>query len=184
MKISANLTKDVAMIQMYLKTDIASIGLWNSNKMSWVNSEVENTSLTNFFESGDPRTESQIIASKTGSDGNFKVVLHLNEDISTEEGGMIYKKEKGISLNVDGQVCVGSPEWAGGSESGAIETNKVDVLLLPEGEYIVDAYSLLITDKSGNPKYIQFVFCLFTKEKYASTNSEIIRINKALSLQP
>jgi len=183
MKISADLTKDVATIGVYHQTDIACIGLWNSDKLSWVNPNIENTSLTNFIENGDPKTDGQIIATKTGSDGNFKVILHLNENLSTEESSLIYKQEKGISLSVNGQVCIGSPEWAGGSESSAIERNKVDVLLVPEGEYIVDAYSLLIADESGGPKYIQFVFCIFTKEKYVSINSEIKSTNRVLSLQ-
>lgn len=183
MKIIANLSKDMTRVESYLKTDIASIGIWNSNNMSWVDSRSEENCLNNYFSVGDKKTEGSIISTKTGSDGNFKVVLHLNENLTPEENNLIYKQEKAILFNVTNLVCIGSPEWAGVNENHAKEVNNIDLLELPTGEYVVDTYSLLIKDPSGNPKYIQFVFCIFSKEKYKSITSEIKTRDKVLSLE-
>lgn len=183
MNITANLTKDVSRVESFLSTDIANIGLWSSEGMSWVSSpEINSQDFDKYYSEGNSKAEGNIIATNTGSDGNYKVVLNLNQGLSEEDKNLIYKSEKAIVLNVTNKVCIGSPEWIGFGEEGAITRNSVDTLTLTPGQYIVDAYSLLVKDQSGNPKYIQFVFCIFTSEKYIKSDVEPRAVSKVLAL--
>ena len=183
MNITANLAKDVSRVESYLGTDIANIGLWNSEGLSWISSpEIKSQDFDKYYTEGNTKTEGQIIASNIGSDGNFKIILNLNQGLSEEDKKNIYKSEKSIILNVTGKIIIGSTEWVGYNESGAISRNMVDTLTLTPGQYIVDTYSLLIKDQSGNPKYIQLVFCIFTLEKYVKSDVEPRAISKVLAL--
>lgn len=174
MYIKANLSKDVGRIELFLGTDIASLAMWNSKGIAWVNSlDVYTHEFNLFFNQCQSKVENNLLGISTGSDGNFKVILNLNQGLSDQDVQFLYKSEKGISFVVDGPVCIGSPEWVGYAEKGAVERNMIDCLELPSGNYVVDAYSFLIKDPSGRPKYIQFAFSIFTQERYKQFNIEV-----------
>lgn len=184
MYIKANLSRDVARTESFLSTDIASLGLWNSNGMAWVSSsDIYFKEFNRFFDGGLDKAKDNLIAVNTGGDGDFKVVINLNQDLSEEDKKILYKSEKGISLQVDGLVGIGSPEWIGYNEQGAIKDNMVDMLEVPSGKYIVDAHSLITRKPTSEPQYIIFVFCLFTEEKYKKYNTLTKSISKVVSLK-
>ncbi len=184
MVIKANLLKDVGRVETFLKTDIASLGLWNSNGMSWVDSpEVFSKEFNLLFSAGQPKVENNLIGIDTGSDGNFKVIINLNNDLSDQDRQSLYKSETGILLEVDGAIRIGSLEWVGYAEKSAVEDNRIESLELPPGKYIIDAYSLLSKDPSGQPKFISFALSIFTEEKYKKLNKKIRSNNAILRLK-
>ncbi len=184
MKISADLSKDFSRVETSLSTDIASLGLWDSQGMQWVSSEeVESTDFATFFQSSNPKTAGHIIAAQTGTDGNFRVILYLNGDLSEADKKLVYKAQKAIHLTVTDKLLIGSPEGVGYQDESRISRNLVDVLVLPPGDYVVDAYSLLIRDAEGKPRYMQFAFCIFLKSEYPQPDVQPRNIGQILPLR-
>lgn len=161
MQIVINPQKDVCKVETYLKTDIASISLWDSQNSA--------TALT----------------LDTGSDGNFKVMINFSQNLfSEEEQKTVYKSEKGITVSLTGKFYLGSTEWLKSNQIEAAEKNLIDVINLPAGQYVIDAFSLLLNDNLGKPKYIQFAFCIFPINKYIkSAGVELHTVSNPISLK-
>lgn len=160
MKIEINPQKDICSLETYLKTDTGCISLWDSQD-----------------------NKSNLMV-ETGSDGNFKVIVNFNQNLSLEDQKNVYKSEKGISLSLVGKLYLGSFEWSGSDQMRAVENNLVDTIILPDGHYVIDVFSILTKDDSGKPKYIKFAFCIFNIEKYTkSEDIEIHAVTKPISLK-
>ena len=142
MQVKVDPQKDICSIETYLKTDVATVSLW------------------------DPQTSNICLIIDTGSDGNFKTIVNFGLELSQEHQKLVYKSEKGINISTKGDLYLGSSEWISTNPIEALEQNHVDVLNLPAGQYVVDVFSLLVKDDSGKPKNIQFAFCIFLVEKY------------------
>lgn len=151
--------KDVCKLESFVMTDVASLSLWNSP------------------------VEGNHIEVDTGSDGNFKVIIYFNQDISSEDKALIYKSEKAIKLTTAGSVYVGSTEWMNENITDALQKNLVDSIELPFGNYIVDAHSLLVKDPTGKPKYMQFAFCIFPEAKYSGSDTQPHTVTNPLPLK-
>lgn len=151
--------EDVCRLESFLATDIASFSLWSSSK------------------------DGGHIDIDTGSDGNFKIIVYFNQNLSEEDESLVYKSERGIRLSVEDLVYVGSTEWMDEGVVKASQDNYIDSFELPLGNYVVDAYSLLIKDQAGKPKYIQFAFCIFSENEYVATDIQPRVISQPISLK-
>jgi hypothetical protein len=159
MKIIANLSKDVSKVELYEATDIASLGIWDKAILS-------SYSYQDLSDASKTLIPNNAVLVNTGSDGNFKVSLYLNSKISEEDTKNIYKKVLGIKLSTKGSLFVGSPEWVGTKQNDGVTKNFLDELEIVEGNYIINAYSLLIRDAQGKPKYLQFTYEIFEERKF------------------
>ena len=152
--------KDVAMIEVYQKTDIARLALWEIGM-------------------GEELGKSIVI--ETGSDGNFMVKVMVGLGLMEEDEKNIYKSVKGIKLTTENGWYLGSPEWRGNKEKMGEEQNCLDVVRIEKGNYLVDVYSLLVKDSEGNPKFIQFAYAIFPEAKYLGAErnlpTEALKLN-------
>ena len=187
MKLKLDPQKDLVKVVTFHSTDVSAIGLWDTKGMSWVKDEKTYFDDFNsvFDAKGNEKIANAAVVVEPGGDGNYMVILALRPDPDTiaEELKNKYKEELGISLKTAGSLCLGSPEWVGYQQKDAAEKNKIDVIWVPAGNYVVDAYSLLVKDESGKPKFMQFLFGLFTEEQYKKTGRPVKSVNQSLKFK-
>ena len=184
MQIKVNMSKDACSVVSFIATDVAAVGIWDECKLSWVDSDATYFGKFNkIFTEEVPEIAENLIVTETNGDGNYKVSLNFNTGLDSMQKEALYKSELGIKFTTTGVCRLGSPEFVGHQDVKAIEQNRIDVFEIAGGSYIVDAYSILVKDASGNPQFVEYVFCFWSVEKYPGNKAELKSITKALKLK-
>ena len=151
---------DLFTIETYQNTEIATLGIWDPHQLDWPNRGDHGFKLVN----EEFRVSDFGVLVNTSADGNFKVLIHLNQQLSEWENNVIDKEIKGIKLKVEGTLRIGDPGYSGEQDKIGVEDNWLDNLELPSGNYIIDIYTLII--KSGESRYRNIAYCIFLESKY------------------
>jgi len=150
--------KDVSRIEAYSSTDVASISVWENN------------------------LKGSFVDINTGSDGNFKVIVCFNQPIENNEKKLIHKVEKGVILNIENKLYIGSTHWKDENVEYLVSNNIVDEISLPAGKYIADICSLLVPNELNNGFYLQIALCLYFENNYPDKSVEIHQLTETLNL--
>jgi hypothetical protein len=174
MELKIDAGKDVVKVEAFEKTDMASVSIWEAGSMNWITgSEVLTGEFVKAFGGELQQLLEKAVVVDTGSDGNFMVKVVVNQELSEDDTKNVYKSVKGIKVVTAGTMYMGSPEWMGYKEAMGVEKNWIDVLNITPGNYILDAYSLLIKDEMGKPKFMQFAYVITPEAKYVGTERNI-----------
>jgi hypothetical protein len=158
-----------------LSTDAATIGFWQAETLS-----------TSLFDIDKLYSQyaNKVVVVETGRDGHFRVVLNYNIDLSAADKKNVSEKVLGIKLVNNGAFYLGDAGSSGTEmEKINLKTERIDKIDLPEGEYVLDIYSLVTKDLEGNPQYLQFAFNLFTEKRYPSKDRQLVTLDNHLDLK-